>query len=725
MKKRMKPVYRKKMFAGGNPDEDTSGQNAYTGSGVSVFTPTGDATSSGTWAPDPGYQGSGNPQTNPWTKVFGQARNVLSAGVPYASNIANAFRKPPVPTAPQLVNNQALSPINLSNARNTIQRSVRGQDLNADRALNPQAAAAVRNANLAKEIEGTSQVSEQEAFLNSRQRAEQAGMNINVDSMNAGATNRYREEVLERNIAGQREQSQNLANASDKYIAQENEQRKEQLDMQKMGVLAQQWQQSGVYNRMLKKMSDNGNTDPTGIMSQMGNAMGGMLRKKEYGGRVYGGGGAPFATGGTIPYTKGTDLEFEQWFRNSTPEGLAGMDLSDTDRDYYSQFKSGKSADNRNPLQIPGASPMSIRRPTMHPSYMADGGDMGDPTGNPSSAIVARQSGQEDASTVDQINRVLAGTIHGIPRFGDDRDKLAMQAFVWRQQNPGRSPEEIIQGFYDRPLDNDPTGQLRQQLKTIGYGPNSMYNNTPNISVHQAFGGFNSAGTKPFGMRMGRATGANMINPFGGSTKGTLGLGAGIPNGKVNVHTAMSRGVKMSGFAWGGITTDFPRDTPDDQMMNSSDGIPDRYIDGGKIDKPGYMDYPVRPKGIRRLDFAGIEHMDTGGYFRSLPRPYHSQGGQMGHIPVGAFEEDHINGPRPTPGPDDTSIGMDIMAKGGKIHIKPSHRGRFTAYKARTGKTTAEALKSPNPHVRQMANFARNFGGHKKATGGMMRPVFC
>lgn len=42
------------------------------------------------------------------------------------------------------------------------------------------------------------------------------------------------------------------------------------------------------------------------------------------------------------------------------------------------------------------------------------------------------------------------------------------------------------------------------------------------------------------------------------------------------------------------------------------------------------------------------------------------------------------------------------------IYIKPSHRGRFTAYKERTGKTTEEALHSKDPHVRKMAQFAQN-----------------
>jgi ribosomal protein S16 len=60
--------------------------------------------------------------------------------------------------------------------------------------------------------------------------------------------------------------------------------------------------------------------------------------------------------------------------------------------------------------------------------------------------------------------------------------------------------------------------------------------------------------------------------------------------------------------------------------------------------------------------------------------------------------------------PQQQGIPMDgqQMANGGGIHIKKSHEGRFTAYKKRTGKTTTEALHSKDPHVRQMANFARN-----------------
>lgn len=60
----------------------------------------------------------------------------------------------------------------------------------------------------------------------------------------------------------------------------------------------------------------------------------------------------------------------------------------------------------------------------------------------------------------------------------------------------------------------------------------------------------------------------------------------------------------------------------------------------------------------------------------------------------------------------------DVYSSGGGIHIKPSHEGRFTAYKKRTGKTTEEALHSKDPHVRQMANFARNAAHWKHQEGG-------
>lgn len=45
---------------------------------------------------------------------------------------------------------------------------------------------------------------------------------------------------------------------------------------------------------------------------------------------------------------------------------------------------------------------------------------------------------------------------------------------------------------------------------------------------------------------------------------------------------------------------------------------------------------------------------------------------------------------------------------GGSIHIKPSHRGRLTELKARTGKSEAELYSDGNPAHKKMVVFARN-----------------
>ena len=47
-------------------------------------------------------------------------------------------------------------------------------------------------------------------------------------------------------------------------------------------------------------------------------------------------------------------------------------------------------------------------------------------------------------------------------------------------------------------------------------------------------------------------------------------------------------------------------------------------------------------------------------------------------------------------------------AKGGGIHIKPSHMGRLTELKKRTGKSEAELYKTGGPAVRKMITFARS-----------------
>ena len=60
------------------------------------------------------------------------------------------------------------------------------------------------------------------------------------------------------------------------------------------------------------------------------------------------------------------------------------------------------------------------------------------------------------------------------------------------------------------------------------------------------------------------------------------------------------------------------------------------------------------------------------------------------------------------------------FADGGSIHIKPSHRGRLTELKARTGKSEAELYNDGNPAHKKMVVFARNARKWKHENGGYM-----
>lgn len=60
-----------------------------------------------------------------------------------------------------------------------------------------------------------------------------------------------------------------------------------------------------------------------------------------------------------------------------------------------------------------------------------------------------------------------------------------------------------------------------------------------------------------------------------------------------------------------------------------------------------------------------------------------------------------------------------LKAKSG-IHIKPENRGKFTATKKKTGKTTEELTHSKNPITKKRAIFAQNAKKWKHKDGGSL-----
>lgn len=204
----------------------------------------------------------------------------------YGTNIANAFRRPPEPRVPENFSPVTLQKMNFDNARNEATRASRTADLAANRSLDSQSAAAVRSGNFATRLGAMNQLNTQEANANSATFNQQAQINAGIDNQNVNQRNQYQDRLTEMNVANQREKSQNLANASDKFVAIQNEQSKAQLEMDKYKVGMDLFKESGVFNRYLKEQTGLGNTDPTGINKQFQTkkAFGGKLKSLSAGG---------------------------------------------------------------------------------------------------------------------------------------------------------------------------------------------------------------------------------------------------------------------------------------------------------------------------------------------------------------------------------------------------------------------------------------------------------
>ena len=64
------------------------------------------------------------------------------------------------------------------------------------------------------------------------------------------------------------------------------------------------------------------------------------------------------------------------------------------------------------------------------------------------------------------------------------------------------------------------------------------------------------------------------------------------------------------------------------------------------------------------------------------------------------------------------NLGLNTFAKGGKIHIKPENRGKFTALKERTGKSATWFKEHGTPAQKKMATFELNARKWKHDDGG-------
>lgn len=90
-----------------------------------------------------------------------------------------------------------------------------------------------------------------------------------------------------------------------------------------------------------------------------------------------------------------------------------------------------------------------------------------------------------DAYLLDDINQTLAtGVRTKNTGYNPDQQGLLNDAFLWRKINGRQTPQDNIQGYFDRSVDrSNPLDAMRARLGVIGQGPLSMYNTTPNMDV--------------------------------------------------------------------------------------------------------------------------------------------------------------------------------------------------------------------------------------------------
>lgn len=235
-----------------------------------------------------GNKGVSGTGSSPLGKKKINWKRALDETKPYLSNIANSFASVPKPSVPGLTNMVNIPRVNLNNARNVVERSARSTDLQASRSLDENTAASVHQATLANKIQGMNDIADREANANAQIAGQQAQINAGIDSSNVATMNQYRDNVTNSAIATQRERSGNLANASDKAIAIDNEKARGQLELLKWKNMSALWKKSGVYDRKMEELKKAGIDNPVGINedgTMRVNRLGGQLR------RVFGGGG--------------------------------------------------------------------------------------------------------------------------------------------------------------------------------------------------------------------------------------------------------------------------------------------------------------------------------------------------------------------------------------------------------------------------------------------------
>lgn len=180
----------------------------------------------------------------------------LNQLAPFVSNMVNAFRKPPAPPMPTMNSQVTLNRVSNDNEINQIEGGVRASNMVAGRTLDENSAAAVRGSNLAERFNQMSASNDRKNIANIGIGNQEAQMNAAIEGTNTAKKDQYGRDLVDMKIANQREKSDNIANAADKYVGIQNEKAKRDLDLKKFGIVTEMYNRDGVASRKYKTLAE-------------------------------------------------------------------------------------------------------------------------------------------------------------------------------------------------------------------------------------------------------------------------------------------------------------------------------------------------------------------------------------------------------------------------------------------------------------------------------------
>jgi hypothetical protein len=180
-------------------------------------------------------------------------KGTASAVTPYLSNIYNTFQKPAA--IPQPVYNKPvqLERVNMDNDRYEANRDYRTDIANADRTLDGNTSVAVKQFAKAQKFGNMSKINQEERNQNIAISNKEVGINAGIQQGNNEMLYNFRTLGAERENAIKTQRSANLANAADKFTAQQNVKAQYDLEDRKLGVL-ENTDEYGTYGRLSKKL---------------------------------------------------------------------------------------------------------------------------------------------------------------------------------------------------------------------------------------------------------------------------------------------------------------------------------------------------------------------------------------------------------------------------------------------------------------------------------------